>query len=186
MCQADDKAEPGDSLPAELYRCEPEAWVMAYPRWLRFVIGYMSMTLFALAFLAFPLITLLAILCYLLGATEWSVSLLLLMGLSWALPPHEWKAFRKIGQFWYELLEFHSNLSPADRERYIHCDDKIQYILGMHPHGIIPFQGVLYASYCDQYFTSRTRSLYGFGAGANVVLYLPFLRNIMVTPKILE
>ena len=181
MCQADDKAEPGDSPPAELYRCEPEAWVMAYPQWLRLVIGYISMTLFALAFLAFPLITLLAILCYLLGATEWSVSLLLLMGLSWALPPHEWKAFRKIGQFWYELLEFHSNLSPADRERYIHCDDKIQYILGMHPHGIIPFQGVLYASYCDQYFTSGSRSLYGFGAGANVVLYLPFLRNIMVT-----
>lgn len=174
MCQVDDKSDS-----PMLYRCEPEAWVKRYPRQLRLAIGYLTMTLFALAFLAFPLLTITAAICFLRGANEVGASLVLLMTLSWAVPPQEWKAFRKIGQFWYELLDFHSNLSPEDREKFMNLDDHRQFILGMHPHGIIPFQGVLYASYCDQFFSNSSRSLYGFGAGANVVLYLPFLRNIM-------
>ena len=36
------------------------------------------------------------------------------------------------------------------------------------------------AAYCDQYLSDETgRCIYGFGAAANVVCYLPFLRNIM-------
>jgi len=54
----------------------------------------------------------------------------------------------------------------------------------MHPHGIIPLQAVLWAAYCDQYLSDTGtdgshRALYGFGAAANAVLYVPFLRNMM-------
>lgn len=53
--------------------------------------------------------------------------------------------------------------------------EKDQLILAMHPHGIVPFHAVLWAAYCDQYLSS----IYGFGAAADVVALVPFLRNIM-------
>ena len=49
----------------------------------------------------------------------------------------------------------------------------------MHPHGIVPFQAILWTAYCDQYFRDEKREMYGFGAAADVVAYIPFLRNIM-------
>jgi hypothetical protein len=39
----------------------------------------------------------------------------------------------------------------------------------------IPFSAILWAAFCDQYLGP----LFGFGAAANVVMYIPFLRNIM-------
>ena len=43
----------------------------------------------------------------------------------------------------------------------------------MHPHGIVPYAAAIWAAYCDQYLPD----LYGFGATADVVLYIPFLRK---------
>ncbi len=57
--------------------------------------------------------------------------------------------------------------------------EKEQFILAMHPHGIIPLQAVLWTAYCNQYMTDGTRSMYGFGAVASVVSMLPVLRNIL-------
>merc|ERR1712013_899489 len=78
--------------------------------------------------------------------------------------------------------------------------DGQKFIVGMHPHGIIPFHALLWAAYCDQYLTceidddgaddvddaggkkqkaTKPHKMYGFGATADVVLYLPFLRNLM-------
>ena len=45
----------------------------------------------------------------------------------------------------------------------------------MHPHGIVPVQALLWAAFCDCYF----EEMYGFGAAASMVQYVPFLRNIM-------
>ena len=45
----------------------------------------------------------------------------------------------------------------------------------MHPHGIIPIHALLWASYCHQYLPE----LYGFGAVADVVTYLPIIRNVL-------
>ena len=53
----------------------------------------------------------------------------------------------------------------------------------MHPHGIVPFHAILWAAYCDQHYVYEDKQLYGFGAAADVVGYLPFLRNIMVSTK---
>ncbi len=57
--------------------------------------------------------------------------------------------------------------------------DKEQFILAMHPHGIIPLQAILWTAYCHQYLTDGQRVMYGFGAVADVVSYLPILRNIL-------
>jgi hypothetical protein len=77
------------------------------------------------------------------------------------------------------VFDFSCNLSPEDRESLIKLGSVNQYAIGMHPHGIIPLQAVLWAAYCDQYFKNANEELYGFGAAADVVNYLPFLRNIM-------
>jgi len=45
----------------------------------------------------------------------------------------------------------------------------------MHPHGIVPFQAILWAAYCDQ----SLANCYGFGAAADVIFSLPLLRQIM-------
>ena len=60
------------------------------------------------------------------------------------------------------------------------CDKK-QYIIGMHPHGIVPFHAILWAAYCNQYLSDRAnkKEMYGFGAAADIVGFIPFLRNIM-------
>lgn len=57
--------------------------------------------------------------------------------------------------------------------------DNHQLIVAMHPHGVVPFQALLWAAYCDQYLTDGRRGFYGFGAVADAVFYVPFLRNIM-------
>eukprot|EP00428_Durinskia_dybowskii_P060943 CAMPEP_0170373986 /NCGR_PEP_ID=MMETSP0117_2-20130122/10360_1 /TAXON_ID=400756 /ORGANISM="Durinskia baltica, Strain CSIRO CS-38" /LENGTH=264 /DNA_ID=CAMNT_0010628911 /DNA_START=472 /DNA_END=1266 /DNA_ORIENTATION=- len=51
----------------------------------------------------------------------------------------------------------------------------------MHPHGIVPFHAGLWAAYADQYLSDKVsgRALYGFGAAADAVAYVPGLRNIM-------
>lgn len=60
--------------------------------------------------------------------------------------------------------------------------DDNQYIIAMHPHGIVPFHAILWSAYCDSYLSSKVhkgKALYGFGAAADIVMYLPILRNIM-------
>ena len=94
-------------------------------------------------------------------------------------PPKEWPAARKIGQLWYEIFDFHCNLSPEERAKNICDGENTQFIIGMHPHGIIPLQAILWTSYCDQYLKDGNGEMYGFGAAADVVQYVPFLRNVM-------
>ena len=88
---------------------------------------------------------------------------------------------RKVGQLWYEVFDFHTNISPAVAVEKVKEGDLFQVACAMHPHGIVPFHAILWASYCDQYMTDRKtkKTLYGFGAAADVVMYMPFLRNIM-------
>lgn len=92
-------------------------------------------------------------------------------------------SFRKIGQLWYELFSFSANLSPSEIQERLQYSTNKKLILAMHPHGIIPIQAFLWAAYADQYFDGVVNgeriSLYGFGAAADAVAYIPFLRNIM-------
>jgi hypothetical protein len=90
--------------------------------------------------------------------------------------------FRKMGQLWYEIFQFSMNISPEEcfwktKHELIHK----KVILAMHPHGIVPFHAVLWAACGDQHFVhpETGEKLYGFGAAADVVQYVPFLRNIL-------
>jgi hypothetical protein len=88
---------------------------------------------------------------------------------------------RKIGQLWYEIFDFSCNRSPEEIATILKYSDEHQLIMCMHPHGIVPFHAGLWAAYADQYLCDKEsgRALYGFGAAADAVGYVPVLRNIM-------
>ena len=72
-------------------------------------------------------------------------------------------------------------MSPGKCKEFVKRGETMQFIIGTHPHGIIPFQALLWAAFCDQYLRDYETGecLYGFGAAADVVLTLPVLRTIM-------
>lgn len=104
---------------------------------------------------------------------------LLSLLVSFLVKPKEWPAFRKVGQLWYEIFDFSCNVSPAEVVELLEYCQTHQLILAMHPHGIVPLQAVLWSAYCDQYFRDGDRFMYGFGAAADVVAYVPYLRNFL-------
>ncbi len=95
--------------------------------------------------------------------------------------PHKpWPWFRGIFQRWYELFDFHHNLSTIDGglKGPAHLADKESsslLICAMHPHGVIPIQAFLWMAFCDQYLPDS----YGFGAAADVALRIPLLRQVL-------
>jgi len=88
---------------------------------------------------------------------------------------------RKIGQLWYEIFQFSVNKSPEEILDILEYAETKQLIVCTHPHGIVPYHCPLWAAYCDQYLKDEKtgRALYGFGAAADIVAYIPGLRNIM-------
>lgn len=99
------------------------------------------------------------------------------------LPSREWVEARKFGQLWYEICDFSTNLSPDICSEYVKKGNEgnEQFIIAMHPHGVIPFHAILWSAFCDQYLKNREtkKELYGFGAAADIVTYLPLLKNVM-------
>ena len=162
----------------KLYKCIPEAWLWM-PKPARLALGWITAVLFSTTFLIVPVSIVGLPLLWSLSPTA-SITCASLLAISMLLPQTEWVNARKVGQLWYELFDFSCNLSPEECERRIQLGNVGQYAVGMHPHGIIPLQAVLWAAYCDQYLSSKSGALYGFGATADVVMYLPILRNIMV------
>ncbi len=169
----------------KLFKPEPVYWLWL-PKPMRLILAYITITLFALSFYALPAAFLLVFpwtwRTFPLASSLYAISLII----SYILPPREWPWARKIGQLWYEYCDFSCNVPPEycagvtrDNQIIKGCE-KEQLILGMHPHGIVPFQAVLWAAFCDQHYRYEDKELYGFGAAADVVGYLPFLRNIMV------
>ena len=165
---------------APLYPCVARDFLFL-PRPVRLLLGYATMTMFAVLFYSVPL---LAIFTMLLFVVRVPVALpVLVYGAtiaSFLLPVREIPWMRRMGQLWYDILQFHCNIDDDARERYIRAGLTQQYIICMHPHGIVPFQAILWAAYCDQYLQNDANALYGFGAAADVVAYVPFLRNIMI------
>ena len=98
--------------------------------------------------------------------------------ISLCIPEYEIKWARKLFQLWYEILDFRSNLNEDDLKyimEYASQGEERHLITCMHPHGVVPYQAAIWAAYCDQFLNA----LYGFGATADVVLCVPFLRNIL-------
>ena len=91
-----------------------------------------------------------------------------------------------MGQLWYEVLDFSCNTPPEYRTLITKDADDQKLIMAMHPHGIVPFHALLWAAFCDQYYVYEGKKLYGFGAAADIVAHLPFLRNILVLTMIIS
>jgi len=176
----------------QLYPCEPDYWKNKFGRRTRIVIGYFLILIFELAFISIiwvPIFIFLPLFFDNLFTKCLSALTLIALLTSLVLPPKEWIWARKLGQLWYELFSFSCNLSPAECQRFVdegNTDTELnpnnkskQYIIGMHPHGILPFHAILWSAYCDQYMQHDGKSLYGFGAVADVTLYIPFLRNFL-------
>lgn len=46
------------------------------------------------------------------------------------MPPQEWAKFRTVGQLWYEILDFKTNLDPAILNDFVENLSE-QYIIGI-------------------------------------------------------
>lgn len=167
-----------DSAP-RLYPCVPEAWLWM-PKPLRTALAWITMVLFSASFLVVPIAIVGVPLLWALVSPRVAMGAIAFLTISFFYPQREWEWFRTVGQLWYETLQFSCNLSPEDIARRVKLGEKGKYAIGMHPHGIVPIQALLWAAYCDQYMRNENGSMYGFGATADVVGYLPVLRNIMV------
>lgn len=164
----------------QLYRCEPVDWLWL-PKPVRIALGWVVATIFSLTFLSIPICAIFLVPSFWRTFPKLATFLLASVFLSVLLPPKEWKIMRRVPQLLYELYDFSCNLSPETCRKLVMEGDFKQYIIGMHPHGIVPIQALLWTAYCDQYMHIDDRALYGFGAAADVVNYIPFLRNIMVS-----
>jgi MFS family permease len=167
------KEEPSKLIPAV-----PVNWLWL-PKPLRIALGWVTLTVFALSFLS-PIFALILLVPGFWRSCPFTAGIFLTsLILSFVIKPKEWASFRIVGQLWYEIFQFSCNVSPEKVENLLNYCDTHQLILAMHPHGIVPFQAVLWSAYCDQYFNNGKKFMYGFGAAADVVQYVPFLRNFL-------
>ena len=88
------------------------------------------------------------------------------------LPKTEWPEFCKLPQLWYGLFNVEHNLTLQKRKEL--TGEQSRYIVGIHPHGLIPYHGLIWASLSNQYL-----GLKAFGAAADICSNLPVLRNIL-------
>ncbi len=183
MQRLDDVALPDGS---ELYDCIPVDWLWL-PKWMRLTLGYLTASVFSSLFYVGPGLIFAAAAA--LVWRNWTLALAFAapVVLSFVLPLKEWPWARKLPQLWYEVFSIRHNVPPHMQEMMIQLGTppvtkdgqtkppREQYILSMHPHGIIPLQALIWAAYCDQYFTG----LYGFGAVASVVQWIPILNSLL-------
>jgi hypothetical protein len=171
--------EPAATKAPLLYKCVASDWLWL-PKPLRLTLGWIIVILFSLSFLSIPFS------CLLLIPFIWrnfptlaGFYLFALIG-SFLLPLKEWPTARKWCQLTYEVFQVSANLSSEQLHKAIEEGEVNRFMIGMHPHGIIPIHALIWCAYCDQYMSDGTRGLYGFGAMADAVTYVPFLRNAMV------
>lgn len=177
----DKSAGVGAPLP-QLYPCVPKKWLWM-PESIRWILGWLTILSFTLTFLvpAYPIFLLFPIMWTSPWLFKINMGIICLIVISMLLPMREWPAWRSIGQLWFDIFQFSTNLSPEECTKAINVGREKQLILAMHPHGIVPYQAILWAAYCEEYLTDWTTGdhLFGFGAAADAVCYIPFLRQWM-------
>lgn len=165
----------------ELFQCVPED-LLFLPPYMRYLLGWIFLLAFTLSFLIVPVTGLLFLMPWIwikLPITTLCYGIVL-FALS-KVPTKEWPPARKLSQLWYEIFNLSVNMSPATRQKFLDESDNTHLAVCMHPHGIIPYHGLLWSAYCDQYLVDKVNGkfLYGFGAVADIVMQLPLLRTFM-------
>ena len=127
----------------KLYTCKPVHW-MHLPKAFRLILGWITIMIFVFSFMS-------AAFCILLlFPWTWrtfpvtSTIYFASVCISMIIPLREWPFGRKIGQLWYEIFQFSTNCSPERCKEMIERGDTEQFIMAMHPHGIVPLQAVLW------------------------------------------
>ena len=137
------------------------------------LLGWMLVMFCAFAFYLGPLLWILPpFVCLYLSrkvATIICVSVLILT----FSPVKPWPAFRSVFELWYEMFDFHHNITEEFATSQRESNNLV--ILAMHPHGVIPMHGFLWSAFCEQYLPG----MYGFGATTSVVTWLPVLRQLL-------
>ena len=96
---------------AKLYKCVPIDWLWM-PKPIRNVVAMTTMIMFAGTFMSGMFIPLFFIPAVWRYAPNFCTVTAASFVISMMLPAREWKFGRKIGQLWYELLDFHANVDP--------------------------------------------------------------------------
>ena len=171
--------------------CEPiEPWVTALsPRVQRFL-GWFLVTAFCASFVVVPFLAVVVVpylACTGRHYAAGAIAAVLVAASLW--PTREWPAARRIWQLLYKPFRVRHNVGDNDPRvrKFVaaHYDPpegkpSQQYILGMHPHGIVPIQALIWCAYCDQYLRTREHgTVYGFGGMASVITRFPFVRSVL-------
>ena len=167
----------------QLYPCTvDDPFLLSLSRRHREILGWCAVIFLSSLYYVLPAALMLAVA---LAASGWSRSaagLVCALALGCVGPLHERPRTRALCQVVYEIFNVRHNVSPervaALCEACVEGGDR--YILGMHPHGVIPLQVLVWVAYADQYLrTPKHGTIYGFGGMASVLLYLPILRTLM-------
>ncbi len=87
-------------------------------------------------------------------------------------PSGDWPAFRRFWQHLFYVFNIRSNFEEVSPR----IDRKKRYIFAMHPHAIVPIHALIWCAFLDR----QDRDLYGVGGMANIIYYVPLVRNIFM------
>jgi hypothetical protein len=87
------------------------------------------------------------------------------------IPMRAWPAARLAAQIFYPVLRVRHNAEPERIAKLMaEWRGGDRFILGMHPHGVVPLQAFVWCAFCDQYLRHEEwGTLYGFGGMATIV-----------------
>jgi hypothetical protein len=131
-----------------LYPCVVnEPWLVALPRWQRRSAAWLSVTFICSLYYLIPAAVLAATALAAAGRIGVATAIATTLVALSVAPQTEWVAARRFCQVYYEIFDVKHNLSP-DRVRRLVEDWSAggRYILGMHPHGVVPIQTLIWAA----------------------------------------
>jgi len=155
-----------------LIEAHPEI-LSGFPQWLKDLLGWILVSTFSSLFYVIP-----GLLLYTVIQLYYRPFVGILLALIFVYLNRketcEWPASRKVGQILYNIFKFRTNLHevlPLLLPKF----EKRTVILAMHPHGVIPIQAILWVAFCDQFMND----MYGFGAMAPALNYIPIFRQLL-------
>jgi len=143
-----------------------------YPSWLKDLLGWMLVTAFSSLFYIIPGMLLYTVF-QLYYRPFLGIPMILIFGYLSKKKTTEWPASRKVNQLLYHIFNFRSNLHGMIHR--VRDYEGRTIILAMHPHGVIPIQAMIWVAFCDQFMND----LYGFGAMAPALNYIPVFRQLL-------
>ena len=165
------RSGPYESLPLrECQICEP--WLLRLNPRLRDAMAWAVLTFVCSLYYLIPAAyTCTLVLLFTGRPVAGTAALATLIALS-VVPMREWPEVRRAAQMFYPVLRVRHNMSE-ERVAQLMVDwheHGERYILGMHPHGVVPIQAFVWTAFCDQYLRNdEWGTLYGFGGMATVV-----------------